>query len=46
MAVQGLFSRFSDLRRRSSVDTSVSAEPQEEKNYGRPATAPAAAQAA
>jgi hypothetical protein len=31
MALQGLFSRFSDLRRRSSVDTSASAEPQEER---------------
>ena len=31
MAVQGLFSRFSDLRRRSSVDTCASAEPQEER---------------
>jgi site-specific recombinase XerD len=31
MELQGLFSRFSDLRRRSSVDTSASAEPQEER---------------
>ena len=31
MAVQGLFSRFSDLRRRSGVDTCASAEPQEER---------------
>jgi hypothetical protein len=31
MALGGLFSRFSDLRRRSSVDTCASAEPQEER---------------
>jgi site-specific recombinase XerD len=31
MALQGLFSRFSDLRRRSGVDTCASAEPQEER---------------
>ena len=31
MPLQGLFSRLSDLRRRSSVDMSASAEPQEER---------------
>ena len=31
MELQGLFSRFSDLRRRSGVDTCASAEPQEER---------------
>jgi site-specific recombinase XerC len=35
MELQGLFSRFSDLRRRSGVDACASAEPQEERKLQR-----------
>jgi hypothetical protein len=35
MAISGLISRFSDLRRRSGVDTCASAEPQEERKTMR-----------
>ena len=47
MAFDGLFSRFSDLRKRSSRRyMRLSGTAGREKNYEHPATAPPAAQAA